>query len=110
MLVALHLTLLYFMPQLWLSYVIVIYLGYVGIAAINFVQHPPVQYGTGFTTSFPSPTYNAIFFNNGLHFEHHDRIQEPVIELTPSAGLKRRYAARLDPSTKPVEWVRLKLT
>jgi len=89
LLLVLHVALIYYAPALWVIYVATIYLGYVGIAAINYMQHPPVEYGTGYTTSIYSPRYNRIFYNNGLHFEHHARAQVPVIKLvpTPSSGV-----------------------
>lgn len=71
---------------LWAIYAATIYLGWSCIAAVNWIQHPPRDYGTGYTTSIYSPAYNTIFYNNGLHYEHHDRVQEPVIELEPTPG------------------------
>jgi fatty acid desaturase len=87
-----HLFLFFYSMPLWLIYSSTVYLGWAGIAAVNYIQHPPVEYGSGYTTSFYSPTYNVIFYNNGLHFEHHDRVQEPVIELSPTPGDWRLYA------------------
>jgi len=87
-----HLLLAYFAFWLWVAYAATIYLGYVGIAAINYIQHPPIEYGSGFTSSIYSPTYNLLLHNNGLHFEHHDRAHEPTIELTATPGKGSLYA------------------
>lgn len=86
-----HGLLMLYNPALWLIYSSTVYLGWAFIAAVNYFQHPPVEYGSGYTTSLYSPTYNVIFYNNGLHFEHHDRVQEPVIELRPTPGDWRLY-------------------
>jgi fatty acid desaturase len=84
LLLVLHCSLLLLAPALWLAYVLTIYFGYVGIAAINYLQHPPRVYGSGYTTSFHSHFYNAVFYNNGLHFEHHERMQAPIAHLKPT--------------------------
>lgn len=89
-----HAALLLYDPALWLIYSAVIYLGWTCIATVNYLQHPPVEYGSGYTTSLYSPTYNLMFYNNGLHFEHHARVQEPVISLSPTPGDWRVYRSR----------------
>lgn len=76
---------------LWAAYAATVYMGWTFIAAVNYLQHPPREYGTGFTTSVYSPAYNRIFYNNGLHFEHHEQPQAPVIELSPHPGDFRLY-------------------
>jgi fatty acid desaturase len=88
---AIHTSLMLYSMPLWFIYSCTVYLGWAGIAAVNYIQHPPVEYGSGYTASIYSPTYNTLFYNNGLHFEHHYLIQEPVIQLSPMPGDWRLY-------------------
>lgn len=81
LLALLHTSLIRFAPALWSIYFSAFYLGWAGIAAVNYMQHPPVGYGSGHTTSIRSALYNAVLFNNGLHAEHHARPQLPALEL-----------------------------
>lgn len=105
LLIALHIGLAYFATTLWCIYTATIYLGYVGIAAINYMQHPPVDYGSGYTSSIYRHAYNRILYNNGLHFEHHDRIQEPVIELRATPGSGSLYSKQyLNNGSSPTGW------
>jgi fatty acid desaturase len=105
MLITLHILLAYFVPALWIAYTVTIYLGLSCISAINYLQHPPREYGTGYTTSYDSSTYNAIFYNNGLHFEHHDRMQQPIIELIARPGSGRLYQPSAVPGTYEQGWI-----
>lgn len=81
LLALLHASLLYFAPSLWMLYFATFYLGWTGVAAVNYMQHPPKHYGTGYTTSNHSAIYNVVFFNNGLHAEHHEQPRLPALEL-----------------------------
>ena len=70
--IALVVTLLAALACGWQSlmlYIGMIYLGWVFTSLHNYGQHLPVA-ATGVTT-YASPLYNALFFNNGLHWEHH---------------------------------------
>lgn len=91
LLLAFHVYLVSFLPALWIVYCSTIYLGYVGIAATNYLQHPPIAYGSSHTTSIYHTLYNQVFFNNGLHFEHHHSMQEPIIDLRAPMGCTRLY-------------------
>ncbi len=69
-------------PITILLYVSSIYLGWALISLHNFGQHLPRDYGTPYrTTSFQAHWYNRLFFNNGLHFEHHRRPAVPIADL-----------------------------
>jgi fatty acid desaturase len=50
-------------------YVALIYLGWALTSLHNFGQHPPIE-NVGIP-SYLNASYNLVFFNNGLHWEHH---------------------------------------
>ena len=64
-------------PWYCLMYVMMIYIGWSLISLTNYGQHLPRKYGEEFTYSYSGKWYNFLFFNNGLHHEHH---KEPHID------------------------------
>lgn len=64
------------------AYLGVIYLGWVFTALHNYGQHPPTAGNP--IPSIESPMYNGLLFNNGLHWEHHDKPALSWHELQPS--------------------------
>ncbi len=74
-----------------LLYALTIYWGWTLVALHNYGQHPPLDLKEA-TRSYPSALYNAVFCNNGLHCEHHQRPHIPWHALTrdsaaPQTGL-----------------------
>lgn len=59
--------------ELFLLYYTMIYLGWSFIALHNYGQHLPVSSGYRIGFSYYARWYNFLFFNNGLHAEHHDK-------------------------------------
>ena len=57
------------------------YFGWVLIFFMNYGQHPPVDYDRVMAVSHPAKAYNLIFFNNGLHHEHHVAPSKPIRDL-----------------------------
>lgn len=60
-------------PLAALGYGILFYLGWSFIAITNYGQHLPIQYDEPIAYSYQNKFYNSIFFNNGLHLEHHEK-------------------------------------
>lgn len=58
-------------PLFALHYLGHVYLGWCFIALTNYGQHLPITYDTPIAYTYKSKWYNRLFFNNGLHFEHH---------------------------------------
>lgn len=58
-------------PFFAILYLILFYLGWSLIAITNYGQHLPLKYGETIAYSYHNKFYNWIFFNNGLHYEHH---------------------------------------
>lgn len=58
-------------PLYALAYVLMFYIGWSLIALTNYGQHLPVEYDSTPAYSYHNSFYNSIFFNNGLHLEHH---------------------------------------
>ena len=56
-------------------YALMFYMGWSLVALTNFGQHLPITYGKDFSYSYLNKLYNRIFFNNGLHYEHHKNPQ-----------------------------------
>jgi len=52
-----------------LLYIGLIYFGWAFTSLQNYGQHPPCEGGP--VTTFANRLYNQLFFNNGLHWEHH---------------------------------------
>jgi fatty acid desaturase len=63
--------LFYLNPIFALAYFGLFYFGWCFIATSNFGQHLPLVYGQTVGHSFYNKFYNWLFFNNGLHYEHH---------------------------------------
>jgi fatty acid desaturase len=76
-----------------LLYVGMVYAGWVFISMHNYGQHPPELPGS--TTSFSNGLYNRLFFNNGLHFEHHAEPGKPWHDLEPDARATQITGAHL---------------
>lgn len=55
--------------ELFALYLAHVYFGWVFTAMQNYGQHPPGE-GADIQT-YNHPFYNKLFFNNGLHWEHH---------------------------------------
>lgn len=70
-------------PWFVLYYVFVFYFGWMFIALTNYGQHLPIQKNNPNTFSFYNPIYNFIFFNSGLHHEHHINANKNYNELQP---------------------------
>lgn len=63
---------LYFINPLYtILYLVMFYTGWSLVALTNFGQHLPIAYGESY--SYLNAFYNVIFFNNGLHHEHHKK-------------------------------------
>ena len=73
--------------QVLLGYVLLVYLGWAFTALHNFGQHPPVV-GVS-SSSYDAPLYNKLFFNNGLHWEHHHYPALAWHELVPDQNSPR---------------------
>lgn len=70
-----------------IGYLLLTYLGWAFTALHNFGQHPPVEGVT--SSSYDSALYNQLFFNNGLHWEHHHYPTLAWCELTPDQDSPR---------------------
>lgn len=79
--------------KILLLYLALIYLGWAFTSLHNYGQHPPIE-GAGVST-YAGKRYNALFFNNGLHWEHHARPAVPWNALTPDAGSPRIRSAHI---------------
>lgn len=64
-----------------LFFLLHIYTGWCFIAMTNFGQHLPISYETPIAYSYKPNWYNRLFFNNGLHFEHHSEPAKNYSEL-----------------------------
>ena len=62
------------------------YLGWTLIFFTNYGQHPPVDYDEIMAVSHDGKWYNRLFFNNGLHLEHHLSPAVPIRNLQPDRG------------------------
>ena len=62
-------------------YFLLIYLGWAISALHNYGQHPPLAEDP--ISTYANPTYNLLFFNNGMHWEHHNKPWLPWYELEP---------------------------
>jgi len=58
-------------PWFGLAYLSMFYVGWSLIVITNYGQHLPIKYGSTEAYSYSNPLYNGMFFNNGLHLEHH---------------------------------------
>lgn len=52
-------------------YLLLIYSGWAFSALHNYGQHPPIESEP--ICTYPNNTYNLLFYNNGLHSEHHKK-------------------------------------
>jgi fatty acid desaturase len=100
-------------PQLFLLYAALIYVGWIIVSIHNYGQHSQNQHPynpntqihnrrnkighheknntvakTNTAISIYHRWYNIFFFNNGLHFEHHDQPEKSWRELFPSEEIK----------------------
>lgn len=82
--------LLYFNPFFALYYAALFYFGWTFIAITNYGQHLPVNYGQEVGHTFKEKRYNKIFFNNGLHYEHHTNpgLDYPELEFGQKATIR----------------------
>lgn len=65
-----------------LLYVTLIYVGWALTSLHNFGQHPPIENAD--IPSYLNVLYNRVFFNNGLHWEHHAFPELHWHELVPN--------------------------
>lgn len=75
--------LLWLSPIACLAYTILFYLGWSFVAMTNYGQHLPISYNDTLAYTYPKKWYNTLFFNNGLHYEHHENpgLDYPKLEL-----------------------------
>ncbi len=52
-------------------YFILVYFGWAFSALHNYGQHPPIKDEP--VCTYANKFYNSLFFNNGLHWEHHEK-------------------------------------
>jgi fatty acid desaturase len=52
-------------------YLVLIYFGWAFTSLHNYGQHPPIDQEP--VCTYSNKTFNYLFFNNGLHWEHHDK-------------------------------------
>lgn len=64
-------------------YMVMVYLGWSFVSVHNYGQHPPGEF-TNAASFTRSNLYNRLFFNNGLHYEHHAEPAKASRELSPS--------------------------
>ena len=57
--------------KVFILYFALVYFGWAFSALHNYGQHPPIKQEPVYT--YANKIYNALFFNNGLHWEHHDK-------------------------------------
>jgi len=58
----------------FILYFVLVYFGWAFSALHNYGQHPPIQDKEDeIICTFANTFYNKITFNNGLHWEHHDK-------------------------------------
>ena len=73
-------------PEALILYLVVVYIGWMLISLHNYGQHLPTDYESRLrTTSYTASWYNRLFFNNGLHSEHHRRPSVPIANLQPES-------------------------
>lgn len=77
-------------------YFALVYLGWGFSALHNYGQHPPIKNEP--ICTYASKTYNTLFFNNGLHWEHHDKpwLSWDQIELDKNS-FRIKYAHLIEP-------------
>ncbi len=74
-------------------YAAMVYVGWSLVSLHNYGQHPPDTPAR--ITSFTSRWYNRIFFNNGLHHEHHAKPSKPWHELEADPLAPQIHASHL---------------
>jgi len=79
--------------RLLIAYLLLIYTGWAFTALQNYGQHPPIENGEA--CSYVQPLYNRLFFNNGLHGEHHNKPTLSWYQLVPDNNSKRISHAHL---------------
>lgn len=55
----------------FILYFILVYFGWAFSSLHNYGQHPPIQ--EELICTYENKLYNRVTFNNGLHWEHHDK-------------------------------------
>lgn len=76
-----------------LLYLLMVYLGWALVSVHNYGQHPPAEGSP--IPSFSARWYNLLFFNNGLHHEHHAEPGKPWGELEPDPAARQIATAHL---------------
>lgn len=85
-------------PLSGVFYLLLVYLGWAFISAHNYSQHPPLEGRLTLSTSCDWTIYNALFYNNGLHYEHHRRPGVPHPDLHPEREAPRVTMPHMCPS------------
>ncbi len=98
---AIYLLLILLNPWSALAYGIMFYLGWSLIAITNYGQHLPLNYDQPIAYSYPNKFYNILFFNNGLHLEHHEKPWLNYDELKPGGKAKIKSPHLLVKFLKP---------
>ncbi len=70
-------------PFFVIWYALLFYFGWTFISITNYGQHLPIIKHTPTAFTFNNKIYNLLFFNNGLHLEHHNNAHLDYNELTP---------------------------
>jgi len=83
-------TLFFIHPLFLFYYGLLFYLGWTFIAITNYGQHLPIKYGDAVGYTFKEKFYNFIFFNNGLHYEHHEnpKLNYPELKFKQKAVIR----------------------
>lgn len=82
------------------GYLVMTYGGWALVSLHNFGQHLPVE-GQAPVTSFKARFYNAILFNNGLHFEHHAEPSKAWFEMEANPAAPRAGGPHLVAPFRP---------
>ena len=74
-------------------YAVMVYVGWALVSVHNYGQHPP--HTPAAIPSFSSRWYNRLFFNNGLHYEHHAEQSRPWHELEADSRAPQIHQSHL---------------
>ncbi len=77
-------------------YFVLVYFGWVFTSLYNYGQHPPIE--AELVCTYSNRVFNTLFFNNGLHWEHHDKpwLSWSQIELDAKSP-RIQYAHLINP-------------
>ncbi len=77
----------------FILYLALVYFGWAFSALHNYGQHPPIMSEP--ICTYPNKIYNSLFFNNGLHWEHHNKPWLSWNQLTLNRNSSRIRNAHL---------------